>query len=63
MTIKCARCKADNEVDEGTKGTDQNNLLCLSCFAPLSEAFQVALAETIAHNEQEIEKLKWREQK
>jgi len=57
MTVECLRCKATNDLDEGM---NRDDALCHSCFAPLSEAFQAQLAETIAHNEQEIEKLKWR---
>lgn len=55
MTIQCARCQAENDLDEGA---DRENAYCSSCFAPLSESFQSSLAETIAHNQREIEKLK-----
>ena len=60
MIIKCARCKAENDLDEGA---DRDNALCRSCYAPLSEAFQQHLAQAADHNQKEIEKLKWRENK
>ena len=59
MQIQCARCKAANELD---KGADRNMAYCHNCYAPLSEEFQSQFAETIAHNEREIEKLKWQKQ-
>jgi hypothetical protein len=57
MVIECARCKATNDLDEGM---NREEAYCHSCFAPLSESYQTQFPETIAHNEREIEKLKWR---
>lgn len=58
MIVKCVRCNAENDLDEGVK---PENVYCGSCEAPLSEAAQQQIAEAIAHNEREIEKLKWRQ--
>jgi hypothetical protein len=54
MIVKCAKCKAENDLDEGA---NRENVYCHSCYAPLSEAYQAQFAETVAHNEREIEKL------
>jgi hypothetical protein len=55
MIVKCLRCQAENELDEGV---NMENVYCSSCFAPLSESHSGQLAETVEHNNREIEKLK-----
>lgn len=54
MTINCARCAAQNDLDEGA---ELQNAYCGTCFAPLSQAAQTEIAGSIEHNKGEIQKL------
>lgn len=55
MIVECPQCGKDNELNEGVKREDA---FCYSCFASLRE-----VEATVAHNEAEIEKLKWQQPK